>query len=130
VSADLAAFLRARLDEDETGAHGCMNCGLPIRDATTKTGWTHGDRSAVGGGWQGIRCPGKITGALPWPDPARVLREVEAKRAILDTYVNGLRQRESGDVAKAGQLLGLLLVLKHFATVYSDHPDYRSEWKP
>lgn len=42
----------------------CQNCGLPVgRDekANAPTGWTHM------GQWQGLRCPGRITGAIPGP---------------------------------------------------------------
>ena len=46
-------------------------------------------------------------------DPARALREVEAKRKILAlTFQYDL-------------MIDLLIAL---AVVYSDHPDYRSEW--
>jgi hypothetical protein len=39
----------------------CCNCGRGIfRLDASSTGWTHGPD-----GWQGIRCPGALTGALP-----------------------------------------------------------------
>jgi hypothetical protein len=44
-------------------------------------------------------------------DPARVLREVEAKRAIVS---EGAPE----------------YLLVHLAAVYADHPDYRDEWRP
>lgn len=138
----LVAFLAARLDEDEAGAQGCMNCGLPVRRETTKTGWTHGDRGAVGGGWQGVRCPGKVTGALPWPDPARVLREVEAKRAILGEHQPGYSTtypKPSGQptcsVCNEGSwdvecIPWPCPTVRHLSAIYSGHPGYRQEWKP
>ncbi len=137
---DLAAFLAARLDEDEAAAGGCMNCGLPIAAATTKTGWTHGDRTAVKGGWQGVRCPGKITGALPWPDPARRLREVEAGRAILalhkpdrnpadQWYGHDVRCEECGGIGgspaigeRGFQRSWPCRTLRIKVAVFSDHP--------
>ncbi len=50
----------------ETVVKLCGNCGLPITDFTksayrSPTGWSH-DRW---GGWEGIRCPGRLTGATP-----------------------------------------------------------------
>ncbi len=49
----------------------CRNCGHPvIRKMRSPTGWTHYDRQAVWGGWQGMRCPGAITGAVPPDDSA------------------------------------------------------------
>jgi hypothetical protein len=46
---------------------GCANCGNPIRRApASPTGWTHG-RNRLAREWQGMRCPGAITGATPRP---------------------------------------------------------------
>lgn len=52
----------------------CTNCGLPIgperhrhpliaERSRSPSGWTHV------GAWEGIRCPGRITGACPPPCP-------------------------------------------------------------
>lgn len=62
-------------------------------------------------------------------DPARVLREIEAKRAIVAEYERA-HTRPKGDVASAGALLALHGVVKHLAAVYADHPSYRVEWRP
>lgn len=43
--------------------HGktCKNCGRPIkRCAMSSTGWTHDEM-----GWQGVRCQGRVCGAMP-----------------------------------------------------------------
>lgn len=65
-------------------------------------------------------------------DPARVLREVEAKRRLIAEIVPRVQSMDeqistewggSLDDA-AGDLLRLL------ATAYADHPDYRPEWAP
>ncbi|MGD0704765.1 MAG: hypothetical protein ABSA02_33360 [Trebonia sp.] len=38
----------------------CTNCGYLIAEAAASpTGWTHGPH------WQGVRCPGGVTGAEP-----------------------------------------------------------------
>ena len=50
-----------------------------------------------------------------WFDPARVLAECVAKRRIVETFV----MWQYGDT-----------ILSYLATPYSDHPDYREEWKP
>lgn len=56
----------------------CRNCGLPISEAPKRrvrylgyadvggssTGWIHDPGSPILG-WQGVRCPGRLTGALP-----------------------------------------------------------------
>ena len=42
----------------------CRNCGYLItQSAASPTGWTHGPH------WQGVRCPGDVTGAEPRPAP-------------------------------------------------------------
>ncbi|MEV5261761.1 DUF6221 family protein [Streptomyces anulatus] len=64
-------------------------------------------------------------------DPARVLREVEAKRRILDSYLpdavsadEQINEEWHTGSALADDLLCLL------ALPYSDHPDYRDDWRP
>ncbi len=134
-----AEFLEARLAEAEAGASGCMNCGLPVKAAAARTGWTHYDGSAVWGGWQGVRCAGKVTGALPWPDPARVLREVEAKRKILALHrpdlwnaddepeaVHCVECTTDDDLYKP-QMYPCQTV-RALAAMWSDHHDYDPDW--
>ena len=55
-------------------------------------------------------------------DPARVLREVEAKRRIVATAVLMLDGGVSYESWES--------VLQDLALPYSEHPDYRQEWKP
>ena len=44
----------------------CRNCGYLIAQAAASpTGWTHGPH------WQGVRCPGDVTGAEPRPTAPR-----------------------------------------------------------
>jgi hypothetical protein len=64
-------------------------------------------------------------------DPARVLREVEAKRAILDLT----KDPDGPDGENLNWAYGIhaeahQTVLRHLAAVYADHPDYRQEWRP
>jgi hypothetical protein len=128
VSEDLIAFLRARLAEDEAAAQ-----------AASDGPWMpwHG-RPGLGLGHLefGIALPGQGSGSLAaiatelWldaehiarHDPVRVLREVEAKRAIVDEI-----ERELADDPTSETDRWRLSVL---AAVYRDHPDYRQEWAP
>lgn len=127
---DLVEFLRARLDEDDEAA----------RDAA---GWDPTGSSRAAGLWRrdGINSVIDssdrlvIYGDGPEPtdaqaehiarhDPARVLREVEAKRRIVETII---RHSEEG----WGSLdIGHLVVrdLAPLAAVYSDHPEYQPHW--
>lgn len=69
--------------------------------------------------------------------PSRVLREVAAKRAIieladeasgLDMSVDLDRRVGSRDMQEE-PFVGDLII-RQLAAVYSDHPEYREEWKP
>jgi hypothetical protein len=67
-------------------------------------------------------------------DPARVCREVRAKRRILDQaeYVLQEADKSAGTpAARVGEgRAGVIdFVLRGLALPYADHPDYRPEWK-
>jgi hypothetical protein len=55
-------------------------------------------------------------------DPARVLREVDAKRRILDAYENYDREAPELDVPDS--------VVRLLALPYADRPGYRDDWRP
>ena len=133
----LAEFLAARLDEDEAAAkaaaHG--NDGRWVLQG-------HPSESAIiwdSNGSAVVYDEGSPTEAeaahIALHDPNRELREVEAGRTILAAYGAVLRDCESvGDPARRPRLYGehdgLHMAVTHLAAVYSDHPDYRQEWKP
>ncbi len=128
---DLVEFLNARLYEDERAAREA--CRYDDEDAAEwdiEYQWARHARHKTAGG-------GRHWYAHGAPTPARVLREVEAKRRIIglhspgshvgdimcltcaeDDGYGGLRGDWPCDTAK-------LLALPH-----ADHPDYREEWKP
>ncbi|MET7944259.1 DUF6221 family protein [Streptomyces sp. NPDC005302] len=132
---DLVRWYGEQLDEDERIARDqlCINCGstvVPIRSDLGITGYTHGANEATLPGkvaWQGRRCPGSVTGAVPVQNPDRCLREVEAKRDLLrvaaaahdyhETFMNGFASALEG-------------TLRLYASAYSDRPGYRQEWAP
>jgi hypothetical protein len=58
---------------------------------------------------------------MPGYDFERMLREAEAKRRIMELA-------EIDDIGTYGSNGGA--ILQWLAAVYSDHPDYRQEWKP
>lgn len=117
---DLAAFVAVRLDELE----------LAAKIASVEDAWGQLRQSIP-------REPGPLNRChrlMEEGSPARALREVAAKRAILARYERGV----SGELPewKAGRelieagLAILLGVLRDLAAVWSDHPDYRQEWAP
>lgn len=66
-------------------------------------------------------------------DPVRILREVEAKRAVINMVPLSQEEAEerfAGFFVEegAGWEKAQEYVLKHLATIYADHPDYQQEW--
>jgi hypothetical protein len=66
---------------EDTPVVFCGTCGRPVEvKAGSPTGWTHW------GMWQGVRCPGVLTGAVPGPSGtlagywAMLDRQDEARR--------------------------------------------------
>lgn len=113
---ELIEFLRARLDEDEQVARAAdedyllalsMHVSVAVRDA------------------------GFMQDFLP----SRVLREIEAKRAILAqeeearAHYDHIKSSATYPVETSiGHVVALATVIRHLASVYSDHPDYRDTW--
>jgi hypothetical protein len=106
------AFLVARLDEDESHARATLRPGGPA--------W-----SEVG---RGERIPEMAH--IERHSPARVLREVEAVRAIIKLREQASDPRFDDDQWNSGYAAAMRDVLGQLAAVDSDHPDYRPEWKP
>jgi hypothetical protein len=103
---DLIAFLNARLDEDEAAAKAWLPFGNP--DAAARE-------------------------HIARHDPARVLREVQAMRAILAAHPHvtqpwgfGCEVCDNDD----GNLLctGWCPTVRALGTFYGDRPGYRQEW--
>lgn len=116
MTADLVQFLRDRLGEDEQAARvaapgpwavdgGSVYVGHPINEVVDYS---------------------ESAAHIARHDPARVLAEVEAKRAIVD-WVEECR-------AFFWQTDGTLMpsayrVLAPLAAIYADHLDFRDEWR-
>ncbi len=99
---DLVAFLIARLDEDEAAAnevHLARKCGCIDHDGEFSADPVY------------CSCEG----------PALVLREVEAKRKILDIHDMRHDPCDAHDASLRSIPCDTLFAL---ASVYSDHPDY------
>jgi hypothetical protein len=63
--------------------------------------------------------------------PARVLREVEARRRTVEQFTMiELPEKSNGDAAVIGAYVKMQAVLRLLALPYADHPDYRPEWAP
>jgi hypothetical protein len=115
----LIEFLRARLDEDEEIARRFERGGPWRVDGNKIYGpprWSGADVLVVGHTWGEVE-------HIARHDPARVLREVAAKRALVDFLdPQGAPDGEGRYVAERALLL--------LALPYSGHSEYREEWKP
>jgi Family of unknown function (DUF6221) len=126
---DLIAFVTARLDEDAYYAkraggheftfdsHGQL---LVSNGATISKVANLGVQVS---GWHIAR-----------HDPARVLREIAAGRAILARYEDCLARMDDPAYSGAAEYVQIReyedFVLPNLAAVWDGHPDYRPEWKP
>lgn len=106
---ELADFLLARIAEDEAVARQAVDYWSG--DAASQPEYDH----------------------ITLHDPARVLAECEAKRRIVERYldVKAYVDRGNYDVDEyAAELSGLETALEFLTAPHADHPDYREEWKP
>jgi hypothetical protein len=144
VTTDLIAFLNARLDEDEAAAKDASGSDWRpggsvwmMRAHPSEVQMVRTDA-----GLAVIHDDGSPSDAeaihIARHDPARVLREVAAKRRIVGELANEVNTIDADrdgwtgvhdrDLA-ADPLLGEVM-LRTVAAIYSDHPDYRQEWAP
>jgi hypothetical protein len=119
MSEDLIVFLRARLDEYEALATSAIQAG--------ETRYGEGYHRQV------QFDPGGVNADDGWlvVDPAQMLREVEAKRAILAEYKR-VQQSVAAypNAANAASLVTAQTFVRLLTLPFSDQPDYRQEWAP
>lgn len=133
-SEDLVAFLRARLDEDERVARaaGWHRWQLGIMYGTVHAPG-NGKTVAMG-------CREYDAEHIARHDPARVLRELAVKRALLAEHrregygCSACWEQEPDSLARDGDEMTHpdwpCLLVRRLASVYENHPDYRGEWAP
>lgn len=68
-------------------------------------------------------------------DPARVLREVAAKRQLVEEYVNAsvcADTEKDDEIRNEWEVVASTreAVVRVLAAVHEEHPDYRQEWRP
>ncbi len=122
----ITEFIAARLDEDEAtarAAHDLMDEPWKVYpEGPEEENYSGGYRVSNGGTIAGWVEEAKAV-HIARHDPARVLREVEAKRAILENSIIVM------DKYAGGMYLDFVReTLRHLAAAYSDHPDYNPEW--
>jgi hypothetical protein len=133
---DLVAFLRARLDEDEAAAKAAEeNSFAPWAIVNPGEVVYFEDRGDEGKPYIVAECDGvEEAEHIARHDPARVLREVEAKRRIVDRYEDAVTRQDDPAHSRIAAFHEVAeyddWVLPLLALPYSDHPDYREEWRP
>ena len=143
----IVAFLNARLDEEEAGALASGADDLARSWTGSDNGYEGAGEVTDGHGEMVVYDEGRPDTAqalhIARHDPARVLREVEAKRAILAAH----GPDPTGKFGSDGQPRCLVcltdrdgyeeqweadewpcLTLRSVAAIWSDHPDYDREW--
>jgi Family of unknown function (DUF6221) len=130
---DPVAFGTARLDEDEATAKRAAECER-LRLLGAERGLPPGDWSWLADYGQPQPADIALIDYQARIDPARVLREVAAKRTILADHAPQVRgSRKSCSRCSYGNLLGAswpCLTVAQLVAVWSDHPDYGQGWKP
>lgn len=150
MTADIAAFIRARLDEDEQIARAVRR-PTPWHEREPEEGdglptgiWVDDptDEGVV------VANGSYVAGHVIRHDPVRVLRGVEAKRRILDEHLPfhvddedetlhvRARMHEFGcrtcHYSGLGEIRGsgLCMTIRLLASEWSTHQAYRQEWAP
>lgn len=131
---DLIAFLRARLDEDEQWASTASEYASEHWrvDDDEETLLLYDPMPEEPG--MGKTLGGRVVAHIARHDPARVLREVQAKRAVIAEcawWHDRVNAREKHPMpCLADRFEVAMSVLRALATAYNDHPDYRENWRP
>ncbi len=112
----IVEFVQARLDDQERIAHAAAEAFL------------HGDRVGID---PYAMHPSVRMHVYSWT-PARVLREIQAKRRILTEVVAQIDGMDQQIISEWGSSQGepdeSHLLLRLLAAPYDSHPDYRPEW--
>ncbi|WP_329308359.1 DUF6221 family protein [Streptomyces microflavus] len=137
----LVAFLKDRLDDDERVARAATEGPWRVdSEDFAEAIYDARNQVVVGGGrWGGEASVFDTTEDaihIARHDPARTLREVEAKRGLLDLHRQVEDPQEMQDYCTECDLgrdkypYYPCTTLRLLAAVYADHPDYLPGWQP
>lgn len=113
----ITEFLEARIAEDEAEAR--IAAGCPSHDPDGQ-GYVTTVMEMEGSRKYGVIAV----------DPARVLAECAAKRAIVGTYSAVAANRNVEGSVQWHEERALLTSVRALAAVYKDHTDYLQDWQP
>lgn len=144
---DLTAFVTARLDEDEAIANAAASEAGPdwTWDRESRDGYLRTPAGTIMADALNVEDE-QFRPHVARHDPARALREVAAKRAILaehghyrvDHNWTGRTDLDAPfgcstcHIGNDGDMYdgGWCVTVRQLAAIYSDHPGYRPEWAP
>ena len=122
----ITEFIRARLDEEESAARGAYGNNWHDDVEDREKSWVCAEDMHL------AEADHATAHHMALHDPARVLREIAAKRSVLDM---ALTEQEAGDrygagfnEASEGWHDVQEHVLKQLASAHADHTDYQQEW--
>ena len=122
---DLVTWLRAQLDADERSA---MIAAGPIGHNWQADG---GSVFAEHPTDEIVDYAGQAAEHIAVHDPARVLRQVAAMRAIVDAYERAYHGEQFAETeAQYARRVALEEAVEALATMYADRDGYREEWRP
>jgi hypothetical protein len=140
VSKDLIDWLRAQFDVDERVARAAQDLERDVFDGTGVI------VMHAATGTRSVTLSSAVAIHIADHDPARVLREVEAFRKILEQYevaakrLDRLNQRAAAGAATEHEMSQRAIegiranesykALRLVAAIFSDRPGYREEWRP
>jgi hypothetical protein len=143
VTDDIAAFIKARIADDEAAALATLdvNVRAAMKRGTPPPRWVQEGATIRDDGT--ARTPAVRVGHtwaheaahIALHDPARVLREVAAWRAVVEDHAatvaeaTPLRRQSMSDLEFL-RVLDAERTLGHLAAIWDGHPDYRAEWRP
>lgn len=125
---DLVQFLRDRYDDDEQEASAASPGPWHV-DAEADEVLAVDDIVVAEGFALSGRQLRATTRHIARHDPARVLREVDAKRRAVDHYED-VRRHAPGHMAYILAEGAVGKQIKLMALPYADHPDYQDDWRP
>lgn len=137
MSAELIAFLHARLDEDAAVARAASDGPWRSAAGPEKTWQSHRDLIHPVATWDRMVGAPVIMTAMQADadhiarhDPARVLADIEAKRRIIRAHGKWCDGRCEAPYPEGGFDAAHYWSIKSLAAAYAGHPDYREEFRP
>ena len=121
-AADLATFLLARIAEDEAVARAASEFGNSSWQPGEAHRWKLNDQDD-------LPMTEAESAHIARHDPARVLAECAAKRALVERDARQVSYVFAGPGEPPTREEGTD-TLRLLALPYADHPDYQEDWKP